>query len=167
MKYQMLTLILTVAAFGQVWSGSGSTGADGALDLGINTPGVVSGVLVFDPFALNVDPDGDNVFHFTTITIRDNITVMFVSNRMRRPGPVIFLATGAVTIAGRLSFSGEAGHPATNNDSLRRISVPGPGGYPGGVGGRLSGTSPTPGLGPAGGRVVAQSDASYRGCPGG
>jgi hypothetical protein len=44
---------------------SGSNGSDGALNL--TTPGTV----IFDPstFAPPLDQDGDNVFHFTTITI--------------------------------------------------------------------------------------------------
>jgi hypothetical protein len=159
--------MLACSAFGQVWSGSGSNGSDGALNLGANTPGVVAGVLIFDPVALNLDADADNVFHFTTITIRDNINVRFLASKTRRPGPVVFLASGAVTVGGRLDFSGEDGHVATNNDSLRRISIPGPGGYPGGVGAKLSGTPPTPGLGPGGGRVIASSDLNFfRGCPG-
>ncbi len=164
MKRLLAGAVLSVAAWAQVWSGSGSNGTDGALDLGNNTPGVVNGVLIFDPVALNnIDADGDNVYHFTTITIRDNIEVRFLTTRMRRVGPVIFLASGNVFLNGRLNFSGEDGHTATNNDSLRRISIPGPGGYPGGIGGKTS-ALPTAGAGPGGGRP-STSDGS-RGCPG-
>src|SRR5690349_3158008 len=45
---------------GQTFS-SGSTGADGPLSY--TTPGTY----IFDPKALNIDPEGDNVFNFTTI----------------------------------------------------------------------------------------------------
>lgn len=167
MKRVLLAWVAMAVAVAQTWSGSGSNGSDGALNLGANTPGVVNNILVFDPIALNLDADADNVYHFTTITIRDNIRVQFFANKMRRPGPVVFLATGNVLIGGILSLTGESGHVATNNDSLRRISIPGPGGYPGGIGGKLSGAPPTPGMGPGGGRIVESNNANnFRGCPG-
>jgi hypothetical protein len=159
----LLFTVLSAGLWAQVWSGSGSNGSDGALNLGSNTPGVAGGVLIFDPVALGLDADADNVYHFTTITIRDSLEVRFHANRMRRPGPVVFLASGGVAIAGRLVFNGESGHAPTNNDALRRISIPGPGGYPGGVGGRGSAEA-TPGFGPGGGKVAPR--ASTRGCPG-
>lgn len=121
-----------LSAWGQ-WSGSGSNGSDGALNLNSSTPGVVNGVLVFDPVALKLDPDGDNVYHFTTINI-SGISVVFQANKMRNPGPVIFLASGAVTLQGGINFNGENGHPSDSNQSIRRPSVPGPGGFPGGSG---------------------------------
>ena len=164
MKSIGLTILFAATAAAQVWSGSGSNGSDGALDLGANTPGASAGVLIFDPIALNLDADADNIYHFTTIRIRDGINVLFRANRMKRPGPVIFLASGAVTIEGIFNFSGDPGHPSTNNDSVRRISIPGPGGYPGGIGSRVGGTPPTKGLGPGGGNLGLTSD--YRGCPG-
>lgn len=167
MKQAFLFLLLASNLFAQVWSGSGSNGADGALNLGANSPGVVNNTLFFDPVQLGLDADADNVFHFTTITIRDGIRVYFRANRMRRPGPVVFLASGAVNIQGVLDLSGERGHESTNNPALRRISIPGPGGYPGGVGGRVGTAPATPGQGPGGGRVVPSNDANaFRGCPG-
>ncbi len=164
MKSLVLTMVLAVTATAQVWSGSGSNGSDGALNLGANTPGVSAGVLIFDPIALNLDADADNIYHFTTITISGGITVQFRANRMKRPGPVIFLASGAVAISGSLNFNGDAGHPPTNNDSVRRISIPGPGGYPGGIGARNGGTPPTKGLGPGGADLG--NAQNYGGCPG-
>jgi hypothetical protein len=161
MKYVWTAVLLAGSLMAQ-WSGSGSNGSDGALDLGADTPGVANGVLEFDPVALGKDANSDNVYHFTTITIRDNLTVVFKANKMRRPGPVVFLATGAVNIGGRLVFSGEFGHPSTNNDSLRRISIPGPGGFPGGVAAR-TGVPATAGQGPGGGKVRSQAGP---GCPG-
>lgn len=168
MKRILLALATFSIAGAQVWSGSGSNGSDGSLNLGANSPGVAAGILIFDPIALNLDTDADNVYHFTTISIRDNIRVMFRANKTRRPGPIVFLASGAVSIAGKLDFDGEDGHVATNNDSLRRITIPGPGGYPGGIGAKLAGTPPTAGMGPGGGRVVLENSSNYfRGCPGG
>lgn len=167
-RHLVILLTCSAALWAQTWSGSGSNGSDGALSLGNDTPGAVAGILVFDPIALNLDADADNIYHFTTITIRDGLGVRFLANRMRRPGPVVFLATGVVAINGYLDFSGEDGHPATNNDSLRRISIPGPGGYPGGVGGRSNGAPPTLGLGPAGGKVPASNAGpTGAGCSGG
>lgn len=139
-------------AFGQTFD-SGSDGSDGALNL------TELGTIIFDPRSFDppLDPDGDNVYHFTTINIGESVTV-----RMRAPElrghPVIWLASGDVQIDGVLDLSGEDGHPATNLISDRRPSIPGAGGYPGGVGG--TGTSPNrAGLGPGG--------APARACDGG
>jgi hypothetical protein len=166
MRYLAMAVLMVAMAYGQTWTGSGSNGSDGALNLSPSTPGVAANILDFDPVALNLDVDGDNVYHFTTITISGGLTVRFRANRMRRPGPVVFLATGVVLIQGVLDFSGENGHVATSNDSLRRISIPGPGGYPGGVGAKVGG-APTAGLGPGGGRVAPYNDVNeFRGCPG-
>lgn len=162
MNRLLLLLILTTAAFAQ-WTGSGSSGVDGALNIGTDTPGVINGVFTFDPVALNLDLDGDNIFHFTTITVRDNITVKFRSDRLRHPGPVVLLASGAVAIQGRLNLDGENGHAYDANESVRRPSIPGPGGYPGGAGAKVNGLAQA-GFGPGGGRVA--TPASF-GCPAG
>lgn len=125
---------------------SGSTGADGALTL--TTPGVVN----FDPKSFNppLDPEGDNVFNFTTITIASGV-VLKLSGRTFS-APVYFLATGAIKIDGGIDLSGENGHPATNVASERTPAAPGPGGYAGGIGGRPGTTNPpTAGSGPGGG----------------
>lgn len=160
MKRYIFLLVISVSASLAQWSGSGSNGSDGALNLGANTPGVVNGRLTFDPVALNLDADGDNIYHFTTITIRDFLAVDFRANKMRHPGPVVFLATGAVNLQGNLNFSGEEGHPSDSNEAVRRPSVPGPGGFPGGSGARVGSSAAMPGLGPGGGKA-----ASF-GCPG-
>lgn len=145
---------------------SGSNGSDGALNLGANTPGVVNGVLVFDPVALNLDQDGDNIYHFTSITIRDFIRVRFYADKMRNPGPLVFLSSGPVNIQGVLNLDGDPGHPSDSNIAIRRPSRPGPGGYPGGIGGKANGGSPSPGLGPGGGRVGANATVTGgNGCP--
>src|SRR5882724_5566441 len=93
----MVAAVLTIAAVGvvrgQTFSSSGSTGVDGALTL--TTPGTV----IFDPVALGIDVDGDNVFNFTTITIGPEVIVELRNNPLRGRS-VVWLATGAVDISG-------------------------------------------------------------------
>lgn len=133
---------------------SGSTGADGALDLSA----VPSGTTVnFEPGSLktylNRDINwDDNRFDFTTITIPSGVTVK-LSARWSS-GPVYWLANGAVQIYGIVDVSGENGIAGGNSLTLRTPAIPGPGGFPGGVGGNstLGGTrSAQPGAGPLGG----------------
>ncbi|MBE7557671.1 hypothetical protein HS125_01455 [bacterium] len=139
-------LVAMPAGWGQTFS-STSTGADGALDY-TGTP--AGTVIIFDPATHQpaLDVDGDNVYHFTTITIPANVTVKLTAPKLNY-GPVYWLATGAVLIDGTLDLSGEDGH-AEGVSATRTISLPGPGGFPGGVGG--SADSPaSQGFGPAGG----------------
>jgi hypothetical protein len=152
----LITAIATVILFGgqaaraQVFS-SGSNGSDGALDFS----NVAAGTTVdFNPAAFNpqLDPDGDNVYHFTTINIPAGVTVRLSARYLK--GPVYWLATGAVQINGSLSLDGGVGHPGTSVPAVRIPSVPGPGGFGGGIGGHISSTRPAPaqsGNGPAGG----------------
>ena len=140
-------LILTVVAgsalcFGQTFT-SGSTGSDGALNL--TTPGTID----FDPAALGLNPSGDNIFHFTTINIGPGVIVKMRASKLREKS-VVFLATGAVTIAGTLDLSGAVGYLGTAPASVRTPSEPGPGGYAGGVAARV-GSAAQPGAGPGGG----------------
>lgn len=125
---------------------SGSDGSDGALDL------TEPGEILFDPraFAPPLDQDGDNVYHFTTINIASGVTVRMTATLLNNK-PVIWLASGAVTISGILDLSGQAGHPATSVPAERRPSEPGPGGFAGGIGGFSGGGPPQPGSGPGGG----------------
>jgi hypothetical protein len=123
---------------------SGSTGADGALSF--TTPS--STPIYFDPATLMGHKAGDTVFNFTTITIAAGVTVRLDSRKLA--GPVYWLATGAVQIAGTLDLSGLNGYPATNLQSQRLPSTPGAGGYAGGVGAGAS-LSASPGFGPGGG----------------
>ena len=144
----MVAAVLTMAAVGVVRGqtfSSGSTGVDGALTL--TTPGTV----VFDPGALGIDVDGDNVFNFTTITIGPGVIVELKNNPLRGRS-VVWLATGAVDISGTIRLNGQDGHPATAVPGAQRYtSEPGPGGYSGGMGGLLDSTAPQPGNGPGGG----------------
>src|SRR5688572_6019017 len=75
---------------------SGSNGSDGALTF-------PAGVTVdFDPAAFTpaLDPDGDYVFHFTTITIPAGTTVKLRTRVFTTEGrPIVWLASGAVSIA--------------------------------------------------------------------
>jgi hypothetical protein len=136
---------------------SGSNGSDGALNL--TTPGTID----FDPrtFDPPLDPDGDNVYHFTTINIATGVTVRLSGQKLTRP--VFWLATGAVQIDGTIDLNGGDGHPANDpNPANRRSSVPGAGGYPGGIG--EAGTSPAQsGLGPGGGGTVDLTGGEGRG----
>lgn len=148
--------VLVIGLFGptagaQVFD-SGSNGSDGALDFSCPTPPCE---FLFDPVALGLDLDGDNVFHFTTITVPAGVTVRLRAFELNY-APVHWLASGAVDIAGTVDLNGEAGHPA-GTVMNRSLSMPGPGGFPGGVA-TLDGDSPsTAGFGPGGGPVPGGS----------
>ncbi len=122
---------------------SGSTGSDGALNF--TTPGTID----FDPVALGLNPAGDNIFNFTTINIAAGVTVNMRASKLRERS-VVFLATGAVTIAGTLALNGATGYPGGSDATLWAPSEPGPGGYPGGAGGTIS-SQPQAGDGPGAG----------------
>ena len=105
---------------------SGSNGEDGPLNLAGS-----SGFVVFDPVARGIDDQGDNIFHFTTINIPAGVTLRLTVERMPN-SPVFWLATGAVTIDGNIDISGGDGH-AGGFGAVRVPSVPGPGGFAGGI----------------------------------
>jgi hypothetical protein len=133
------------AAMAQTFT-SGSTGADGALNFAGTPPGTV---IDFDPatFTPALDADGDSVYHFTTITIPANVTVRLRANKAGA-APVHWLATGAVVIDGTLDLNGEDGHtPVTP----RIPSVPGPGGFAGGIGAGAPNLPSQAGFGPGAG----------------
>jgi hypothetical protein len=143
---------------------SGSTGADGAFDL----TGVPSGTTInFDPKTeprlVGKDPEGDFVYHFTTITIPAGVTVKMSAKWTN--GPIYWLATGAVDISGTLDLGGETGHPYSRTPGDRRVSIPGPGGFPGGLGGRSDtpGWAAQPGAGPGGGLLGSGETPAGRG----
>jgi hypothetical protein len=142
-RLTFLILALSLAAQAQTFN-SGSNGSDGALNF--TTPGTVD----FDPSALGLDADGDNVYHFTTINIGIGVTLRLVAAKLKTPGPVVWLATGQVSIAGTLDLGGGDGHPESRGPAGQYLSIPGPGGYPGGLGGTLL-SSATAGYGPGGG----------------
>ncbi|MCH9651415.1 MAG: hypothetical protein K0U98_24525 [Deltaproteobacteria bacterium] len=127
---------------------SGSDGSDGALML--NTPGMV----VFDPttFTPPLDPDGDGVYHFTTVTIATGVTVRLAADVLGTR-PVVWLASGDIQIGGVLDLDGEQGHAF---GAAGRPAVGGAGGYWGGLG-STNFSSATNGLGPGAGRLSTNS----------
>jgi hypothetical protein len=132
---------------------SGSTGADGALN--ITTPGVT----YFNPQAMNLNPAVPNIFNFTTITIAAGATLKLTEEVFH--GPAFFLASGSVDIEGILDLSGAAGPLGTQNQSDRMPSYAGSGGYGGGLGGWINGGPPGPeaGNGPGGGAAGTVSSS--------
>lgn len=139
-----ITTSFRVGAQIQVFS-SGSTGADGALS--ITAPGVT----YLDPKAMNIDPEGDNIFNFTTINIAAG-SILKISE-VKVHGPVYFLASGDVTIAGVIDISGDTS-PGTTATAAEQIPASaGSGGYSGGLGGVHGDPShqALPGNGPGGG----------------
>lgn len=128
-------LILVFAAFPailQAQFNSGSTGADGALNI------TTSGTVTLDP---NTFPNrcANNVCNFTTITVGTNTTLVLTS-QLWRNASVVWLASGAVDIEGTVHADGVNGAQMNAmNPGLNRFpAAPGPGGFPGGVGGYLS-----------------------------
>jgi hypothetical protein len=124
-------LYLVLGANAQSFS-SGSTGADGALDLAI-----LSCTLC------EIQLPESGVLNYTTVTIPAGKVLKFKRNL--RNTPVYLLAAGQVTIGGRIDVSGNginigaycgAGYPT--------IRAPGPGGF-------FGGQPAQPGFGPGGG----------------
>src|SRR5450759_2881024 len=100
---------------------SGSNGTDGALNL------TTSGVVTFDPAAIGMNPAGADVFNFTTINIGPGVTVKLFNGPLRGK-PVVWLASGAVTIAGTLDLTGQSGSPINDlNQADLHPADPGPG----------------------------------------
>ena len=122
---------------------SGSTGADGALNL--MNPGVV----LFDPqsFTPPLNPKGDNIFHFKTITIGPGVTVRLSGRNLHNP--VFWLVQGDVRIDGTIDLSGDDSKPYSSG-TPRVPTSSGAGGHDGGVG-ALNGNIAQPGFGPGGG----------------
>ena len=139
---------------------SGSTGADGPFYpqvtvvgnsnqlSGVNIPGARA---IQDSFGgttvyyIDVPLRTNGLYNFTTITIPLNMRVRFVlsSNQLDSPPPVIFLATGDVTIAGEIgltskdtaaAYVGGSSYYADNDgyDGTGPRWIPGPGGFRGG-----------------------------------
>ena len=124
---------------------SGSDGSDGALN--ITAPGVT----YLDPVAMKINPKGDNIFNFTTINIA--LGSILKISEVKVHGPVYFLASGDVTIAGVIDISGD-GSPGTTATAAEQIpAYAGSGGYSGGLGGVHGDLNhqALPGNGPGGG----------------
>ena len=108
---------------------SGSTGADGALNITTDT---------------TLPMPANGVFNFTTINVAGGATLRFSKNSLNTP--VYLLATGNVSIVGSIDISG-------SNANGGAAGVGGPGGFDGGTGGFGIGASTNggDGLGPGGG----------------
>jgi hypothetical protein len=149
-----LTLML-LAAVAPAQFRSGSTGADGALSFppGDGSPRVVD----FDPASFNppLDADGDGVYHLTTVSIPPNVTVRLRADRCGWR-PLFWLCSGPVQILGTLDLSGEAPREIPYGQ-LTPVTIPGPGGFPGGVAESAPDQPAQPGLGPGGGEFPRQS----------
>ncbi len=105
----------------QVTFNSGSDGSDGELTL--TTPGTVAF------FALpGLDADGDGIYHFTTITIGEGVTVDMTGISH---SPATWLASGQVRVDGIITLNGRDGESAFNGGAG---GLPGAGGWSGGSG---------------------------------
>lgn len=134
---------------------STSDGSDGVLNL--TTPGTIE----FDPVALGLDPDGDHIFHFTTITIGPDVIVKLSAKYIN--APVFWLASGAVQIDGTVDLNGEDGQDGDDIvGNAGPTSIPGSGGFGGGVG-RTGGIP----IGQSGTGPGAGNDQAARGGGGG
>src|SRR5262245_63208779 len=91
---------IAVSASAQSFFSSGSTGADGAFS--------PTKDIVID---MNTKPDG--IWHYTTINIPSGVTVTFTSNTANTP--VVWLASGAVTIAGTINLNGASALGSCSN----------------------------------------------------
>jgi len=120
--------VLPWASFAQGFS-SGSTGADGALDVTTDT-------------TLDLPPSG--IFNFTTINVAAGATLRFNRNALNTPA--YLLATGDITITGTINVSGANG---TANPPVGGAG--GPGGFDGGMPGFIN-VTPGAGYGPGAGR---------------
>ncbi len=154
----LLVALLASPALGQTVD-SGSDGSDGALTFPAN-----AGQIIFqretqgmfpdgDPTNDRVlDPDGDCVFHFTSVTVPTGTSVRLSAGVFGEGRPIVWLVSGNVSISGNIDLSGESG------SSLGGVA--GAGGYSGGRGALVIGTTPfagAPGNGPGGGRTQLAS----------
>lgn len=122
----MTFFLLSSVARGQTFT-SGSTGADGALDLS-----------AMSCTTCTVQLPDSGVFNYTTVNVPSGKFLVF--NKNLRNTPVTILTQGAVTIAGTISVN------AGNSFGLG--SNGGPGGFDGG-------SSGSPGFGPGGGTAAS------------
>jgi len=134
----LLTFCVAATLHGQPFPSS-STGADG--NLIANT-----GVTTFTAAPVG----GGSVYNFNTIQIAPGSTLKLSGAAF--PGPLYFLAQGAVTVGGTIDLSGQSGSVPTTPAQRTGPTIPGPGGYGGGAA-SFAGNPALAGLGPAGGAV--------------
>lgn len=149
----LLLILGPQESFAQTFN-PGSTGSDGALVL--TTPGVID----FDPTTFNppLDPDDDNVYHFTSITIGAGVTVRLTDEHLA--GPVYWLASGPIQIDGTIDLNGEDSVYVTAPSTPHR-TVAGAGGFTGGTIALAPSSTRYAGWGPGGG--IAGSWSTKRG----
>jgi len=112
----------------------GSNGSDGAL---VFANPASAETILFDPTDTSIvgrelDTDHDGVYHFTSIEIPENITLRLRADKAGW-APLYWLCQDDVVVSGTIDLSGEPGHPAMV-DEPGWLSIPGPGGGPGGWG---------------------------------
>ena len=112
-----VTLSAVLATVAAADFDSGSTGADGAFNPGSDVTIDLATQGTYDPVEWAV------VFNYTDINIPAGVKVTFLNHPSG--APVVWLASGDVTIAGTVDVSGEDGEDI----SLGEFSVPGPGGF--------------------------------------
>jgi len=132
----VLALMFSSGAFA---FNSGSTGADSAFNPTIDTE-------------LQLPPSG--IFNFTSVNIPSGVTVTFRKNATNTP--VVILVSGDFVLAGTINISGSSGAQTSNSDvNSGQPGVGGPGGYSGGRGGLIAGSTSSfggNGLGPGAGQ---------------
>jgi hypothetical protein len=135
----LLTTALMVLIISSQTSGQFDSGSDGSFG-----PINVAGANMTIP----LPPDG--IIHATTIDIENNRTLNFTRNEFNTPA--YLLATGDVTIDGKISINGSFGTETAGG-------APGPGGFYGGNPGTV-GSDPGDGYGPGGGKSGAYTIAA-------
>lgn len=149
--------LLSLPAHGQF--DSGSSGADGAL-----TFACAPGGETIEWDAAGLDPENDNIFHFTTVDIPADCTIVLKSEILGQE-PIVWLAQGNVTIDGTVDLSGQIGH-ANTVGTPRLPALPGPGGFAGGLGTVNGIGSATNGLGPGAGKAAGRGGGAGHGANG-
>lgn len=171
---QNKTIFATLLALASFYSGpivtaqptfdSGSDGSDGAFGAAeiaqLPVDPLDPSAKLFVPSAVSpaLDADGDNVYHFTTITIPTGTTINMRTSALPEGKPVHFLAQGSVTIEGGavLALNGQDGH-STAESAYEAIA--GAGGFHGGNGAR-AGNPRKGGRGPGGARYGSEAGNS-------
>lgn len=144
MKKAVISCLCLATA--NVWAyDSDSTGADGAFAPVVDT---------------EVQLPADGVFNYTTVNIPAGVTVTFAKNALNTP--VVWLASGDVTIAGTIDVSGTASADvgSAGNGNIGDDGQPGiggPGGFDGGRGGQAPLLLGSAGQGPGGGGPAKRS----------
>src|SRR5262245_16049289 len=136
-------VLLTAAAVGQSSFSSGSTGADGS----------------FSPTqSQTLTAPDSGVLNFTTVNIPTGVTITYLRNTKNTT--LTILASGDVTIAGKISVDGQQG------SSVGFGGFGGPGGFSGGNAG-VDSTGGSIGDGPGAGRGGPVNPNNTGGCGGG